>query len=420
MLRQLWSELGNPRSPFYAKQLFSFEALFILFIFASIYSTYDVFPISSTGVTVLVAASSVLVAFVLWIRGDWEIRPIAVVFFIAYGLFVLYIIMSLMWSPSSDFAYHKLVRMITIVPWAIGGTIFVIGQSNRRFKRFIRLLFFFAFALSLFVYYLVIFTSVGRVYTGEVSYLHSSRLIGVGGLITVYWFAKAHTRWKRILLSVIFLGMAAGILLTGARGSFVALWGASSAFILLQFIYKFPFLVSINHVIKIFSALVALVIVFISIVIKFPYLFADLGGFGRFINLLDTSGTGSLAPRIEMYQQAFDMWVQSPLIGHGFGGFDVVYGGWPHNIVMELLSELGLLGLLLFSILVIISLYRFQVYYAGESRYTSAFLISFVVYWFIAASLSFTIPGNRELFISLALLCSSFDVINNSTADSTN
>ena len=50
---------------------------------------------------------------------------------------------------------------------------------------------------------------------------------------------------------------------------------------------------------------------------------------------------------------AWDMFTEAPLIGYGFGSFGIYYSGldgniYPHNLVLEILSELGLIGLFIF------------------------------------------------------------------------
>lgn len=65
-------------------------------------------------------------------------------------------------------------------------------------------------------------------------------------------------------------------------------------------------------------------------------------------------------PRHVSFAEAFDNFIDSPIYGLGFGKFsypgidldpsDRLSGTWPHNIVLEILSELGIVGFIVFFI----------------------------------------------------------------------
>lgn len=51
--------------------------------------------------------------------------------------------------------------------------------------------------------------------------------------------------------------------------------------------------------------------------------------------------------RTELYQFAWEGFLSSPIWGHGIGAFAVNHGGWPHNFILQLLYEGGILLFLL-------------------------------------------------------------------------
>ena len=51
--------------------------------------------------------------------------------------------------------------------------------------------------------------------------------------------------------------------------------------------------------------------------------------------------------RVELYQYAWNGFLASPIWGNGIGSFVVKYGTWPHNFVLQLLYEGGILMFLL-------------------------------------------------------------------------
>lgn len=62
----------------------------------------------------------------------------------------------------------------------------------------------------------------------------------------------------------------------------------------------------------------------------------------------------SIDTRFELYDKAFNFFSLSPIIGNGIGSFGLLLTGnesstTPHNIVLEILSELGIIGFIIFS-----------------------------------------------------------------------
>lgn len=86
--------------------------------------------------------------------------------------------------------------------------------------------------------------------------------------------------------------------------------------------------------------------------------------------LLDIgSQTSTIGGRIAAWKAGFDLFMRSPILGHGLGYFRsgevVLIGQWriPHNVYVQVLVESGLLGLISFAILwssaVLISLWHY-------------------------------------------------------------
>lgn len=66
-------------------------------------------------------------------------------------------------------------------------------------------------------------------------------------------------------------------------------------------------------------------------------------------------GDGAIVARVQNYKLAWEMFKSSPLIGYGYGSFNgynniewTFMQKYPHNIILEILSELGIAGFLLF------------------------------------------------------------------------
>jgi O-antigen ligase len=82
------------------------------------------------------------------------------------------------------------------------------------------------------------------------------------------------------------------------------------------------------------------------------------------------------------YQRAFDIIQENPMLGEGLGGYpDFTYGRsqYPHNIILEILSETGSVGLLLCLIIVVIFL-RKKNYFNYKTANNSQYFIIFTAF----------------------------------------
>jgi len=66
----------------------------------------------------------------------------------------------------------------------------------------------------------------------------------------------------------------------------------------------------------------------------------------------------AILTRVEAYKLSWQMFIEKPLTGYGFGSFNgynniewTTIQKYPHNIILEILSELGIFGLSLFLLL---------------------------------------------------------------------
>jgi O-antigen ligase len=136
------------------------------------------------------------------------------------------------------------------------------------------------------------------------------------------------------------------------------------------------------------------------------------------IGELVTSGaqTKTFEYRRDSWELAYDMFRQSPAIGHGIGSFKKFNFGsqqyipeqkvYPHNIVWELLSETGLVGLFLFSLLHIPVFRLLTSRKRRNEDFTTSLRGMVFVFWFfcfINALSSGDINDNRVMFCLLGL-----------------
>lgn len=71
----------------------------------------------------------------------------------------------------------------------------------------------------------------------------------------------------------------------------------------------------------------------------------------RYIDL--TLRQGYLSPRPQLYNLAWESFLERPLVGHGPGWFESQFSLYPHNLTLQTMSESGLLGLVLLLVAIV-------------------------------------------------------------------
>ena len=102
------------------------------------------------------------------------------------------------------------------------------------------------------------------------------------------------------------------------------------------------------------------------------------------------------------------MWAQHPLFGSGIGSFPIIIGlgdirEYPHNVILEILAELGLVGLLIFGLLLFFGL-RILVKNFFTNTPLTLFIFLLFTISFIESLFSSDISDHRLLILSLGLM----------------
>jgi len=130
-------------------------------------------------------------------------------------------------------------------------------------------------------------------------------------------------------------------------------------------------------------------------------LLADLGVVAEIGNqriLQQTLEGGYLSSRDVLFAWAYEHWQEAPIFGNGLGSFSLVtHLEYPHNIVMEFLSETGIVGLLLFLIFAASAAFK-QARAGGRDR-EMALVLALVALLGSAALASGDLVDSRILFL---------------------
>lgn len=106
-----------------------------------------------------------------------------------------------------------------------------------------------------------------------------------------------------------------------------------------------------------------------------------------------------LRNRGSLYKVALKEFLKSPVTGMGPGGYSEKYGKYPHNAILELLAETGLVGTLVLFALVFLALKRMLIdgWKDDHVQYFLLFIMAYAVY----ANISGTVWDCRALLCAL-------------------
>ena len=392
--------------------LFSFELLFVLFLSAGRYKgdpRLAWVPIDLTGL--FWAASVVVGGWLMCCRA--RINTPALYATLAMFLFSSWVSLTLLWTPSTDYAATKAVYIATLVTWAYVGAACVIAPEPARVWRF--------FALSA-VFGVCIAAEVVAAYVGEDpesvvhvlgsdtahTYIGVGRTVGLAALLLcvfLVWGPRGLPA-RGCLLAGLLLCLFS-LLVAGARGP-IASFAIALAVVFLVILTAPTSPWRISRRVKATVACVALSgLVAVAAV---PFVFEDVFArtAGRFAALwTESEGDASAGARLWAWNATLPHLKAGPLAGYGVGSWPTIVSGYhprdyPHNIVLEVFFELGLIGVIMVGGLVGWALVRLsRIVRQGNPGAVAALLgLSFML---MNAMVSGDVPDNRILFTFIGL-----------------
>jgi len=153
------------------------------------------------------------------------------------------------------------------------------------------------------------------------------------------------------------------------------------------------------------SALVALSISYI--------IYGSLQQFSFIGSMLDSSQSFSFRLNRDInWLSGYLRFTEKPLLGHGLGGYYIEgmsqpgWGHYPHNLILELLSEMGMVGAMLFLLPLLLS-WRILKKYSFTIRATNGGAVSLIlIALFLQSMVSFDLRTSISVISVIgAILC---------------
>jgi len=407
--------LSPARWPHYlrtaAGTICTFEAALILFLFAGVYKADPRFAWLPVDITAFFFLVSVLAgAYIVWSRGI-RIRGLAAVMVWLYAALLAYALLSMLWSPSVFYAHSKMLYLATLVFWPLAGGALIIAPDPVRYRRFFLLLLLFSGWVGLesaMAFWLGTTSGALGAFVEALSgtYLSLGRVIGPGFLVLVaYTLYLARATWLRLALGLISLLMLALLLVIGGRMPLIA---AALASLVLLAAVRLRLGRTPRQLLLQLGIVAAVAVILLAGWQFAPRSIREMPATVRRIGLLFLEGVEENR-RIEHYQQTLLYLDNDPFFGQGIGSWPVVTGygdnrAYPHNVFLELLFELGLIGLGLFLAMIFAGLLALPPWHKLRRSPYALLALALFLNALVNASVSGDLNDNRLLFATLGLL----------------
>jgi O-antigen ligase len=318
------------------------------------------------------------------------------------------ILLGLIYTPSKIQSFDKALRFTFITGWAFFGAIFIIRDIDS-LRLFLSALITVAIVMSIDAALSNYNFKTGQFITAFGSnYIALARISGVALLAVIsIMLIDAKGKINRTALLAVCLLLLWSLMSAGARGPVIA-FGLSMVVFLLWGIWVIPEIKIERFGLKLFIAM--------AIISSLFFIFFNRLGMNvivsRFLTLVQEQGGGSSAlQRWDYYQHAVKLIKIFPLFGQGTGSFGLSYLGedirvYPHNILLELWAENGIISVVFFLIMIAVTFGKTIVKLLtikGREREISKSLLTLGCFMFFNSMFSGDINDNRILFTFLAL-----------------
>lgn len=247
------------------------------------------------------------------------------------------------------------------------------------------------------------FDAIGKLGTGQrlsafnATNIAMGRVLGVAILILFFAVLTGRTARYLQVLSVLGLGFMFLVLLgTGSRGPLIML----SVTILVMLGVASRQLENKARVLIILGILAGVVL------FTFSSGLVPAAAFERYTLLLSNSAADSSAQaRLAVMRDAWQLFVTRPFLGWGTGAVSAFGAGreqlYPHNILLELAAETGLVGVSLYLILFAMVFYRLLKKIGSTSHQQPIWmaLMAMLLFTLLNAMVSGDLNANRDLFL---------------------
>ncbi len=391
--------------------LFSFETLFGLFLYSNNLKPFlPNLPFDET--VVLMAVSLPFAAWILWRNG---LRRDGLLVVAAALLFLGWLALSMLWSPGRALAVRSVAFNLTFNLYCLVVGALVLTTDHRRIRR----LFVFMLGVGL------LFSINGLwIYLEHGTFRFYGPFQGTRAYLTWTYPVASASPFALVLALTSPVGslrQILGIALSLLFGAFLLVASARGPMLCFGLSLLVPLLIvpprigrGTLHVQRLQIAaffLVVMAAAYLAYLLSTGQVTATIQRFFDLLGYIRYGGSGVRFERLSYWSNAIVFWSSSPLIGTGIGSFSSLYlqgrevpGTHPHNIVLEILSETGLIGFFLFLFFVWSAARNIRLARLREDPLYLSITMLFASLLIVRAMLSDDLAYQWELFVVTGLL----------------
>ena len=375
---------------------------------------------------------TVIATLIIWLglvkillQGNWKLpseQKSIVYLFLIFGLFLG---ISYIYTASPDYGFRKILRFNTFaVTMFITPLLIIKSPADSK-----RLLSYFYFLLVIiigimllqFVYFMkwgdfaIVLAYWNRISIPGANPIQVSRYLAIGAAMMIALLIRNKPSQSLHYFAILFV-ILLSIILSGSRGPLVSIIIGSIVYAILY---------ERKHSSRIFGYGILAIGTIITLLLLLPesltQRFFDISQGSVIMTQQGVRRISTIATRFEFWSMSLQAWfssITSFFIGLGAGSFSslFIWRDWrwyPHNLIFEIIAELGLIGLVI-GVLFIIKSY--QIINKGIQRGSftdhSALWVAGTVVMFIAAQFSGDINDNRILWMFIGISIASTHVDN--------
>ena len=346
---------------FTARHLLSFEAALALFVYSNVLKSF--LPDLPGDETLLFGLVAVAAGGVVVLRQGIYLRGLPLV--VACLLFLGWAVLSLTWTPSKSNARSIVTFMLIFELPCVVLAALIVASSRERVLRLLAFVLAIGGGLALFGWFVHLLHGNIRFYRGfgavQRAYYIWGYAIAEAAVVAFALLAASRTFSRQQLAAGALFAACASFLLVGTgRGPLLSVLFA----ILLAFAAGLPEITRQRIRVPVWQligvTLVLLGTVMVIYLMSSGVRLLTLTKLTQVLNQLDAAediAAQGGANRFVTYSAALAFWLQAPVFGNGIGSFSIMLlgverpGALPHNMILEILCSLGLVGLGLFLVM---------------------------------------------------------------------
>lgn len=363
------------------------EMLLPLYVFSGFYKSV----IPGPDLTVVLFGLALLAAFFKMYREREDIFPrFRSVSIFTMLLFLFWMMLSLIYTYSNGPAIEKAVKVLLLT----GGAFFlplILVDSQKKYANVLLAI----VSLGTTMSFVSVVTGERTVFGSN--YLSLGFISSLSVLIFLFYFYPKTKHWLVWIAIVINIF---GMVHSAARAPIFFL---PLTVIVVVAVSKFK----LQKKVKLYVGFVLLFFVLItSLYVAVPSSFELL--ITRLNAIEDAQGDDNARYRTYHVEQAMSLLRTHPLTGVGIGAYGIQVEGvderlYPHNIFLEIGAELGIPGIILFTLL-LIQVMSYYFFHRGNVAYVDHTLLACVLYSFINTLKAGNLVDNRIFFLFLGLI----------------